>query len=377
MLKAVLFTADAGLTGMVRGMAAESNQFSLADIAEWSPTGYPVARVFNLITPDVILLDVSNADRDLAHAAAIHEYSPTVPMVGLAARDIQPIVDANPEYGLASLAVWPFDTISLEQAIARAVHKSAGKIYQNLVTFLPGKAGCGASTVVLHTAVMAAKTGNKVLVLEGDLHSGVLGTLLNLKPQLTIREALAAAPEMEERIWQRHVATAHGVDFLLSDPAQKEPIPSWSHFYQLLRFATPRYALIMVDLPEVVNSATAETVRASRCSYVVTTPELPALKLSHYRCLELKNWGLDDSRIKVVMNRWHQRSDMSVSDAEEILDHSVATTIRNDYRTLQQAILRGVPVEEKSELAEAYLKFARLLTGTQPSKKGLMGLFRK
>lgn len=377
MLKAVLFTADAGLTGMVRGMAAESNQFSLADIAEWSPTGYPVARVFNLITPDVILLDVSNADRDLAHAAAIHEYSPAVPMVGLAARDIQPIVDANPEYGLASLAVWPFDTIGLEQAIARAVHKSAGKIYQNLVTFLPGKAGCGSTTVVLHTAVMAAKIGHKVLVLEGDLHSGVLATLLNLKPKLTIRDALMAAPDMEERVWERHVAAAHGVDFLLSDPAQKEPIPSWSHFYQLLRFATPRYAMIMVDLPEVVNSATAETVRASRCSYVVTTPELPALKLSHYRCLELKNWGLDDSRIQVVMNRWHQRSDMPVSDAEEILQHTVATCIRNDYRTLQQAILRGVPVEEKTELAEAYLKFARLLTGTQASKKGLMGLFRK
>jgi len=376
-LKAVLFTADPGLTGMLRGMAAESNQFALADIVEWTPTGYPVARSLNLITPDVILLDVSNADRDLAHAAAIHAYCPTVPMVGLAAQDIQPIVDANPEYGLSSLAVWPFDVIGLEQAIARAVHATSGKIYQNLVAFLPGKAGCGATTVVLHTAVMAARTGHKVLVLEGDLHSGVLATLLNLKPKSSIRDALAEAPIMDERIWQRHVANAHGVDFLLAEPSQKEPIPSWSHFYQLLRFATPRYALIMVDLPEVVNSATAEPVRAARTAYVVSTPELPALKLAHYRCQELENWGLDSSRIQVVLNRWHQRSDLSVADAEEILQHTVGMCIRNDYRTLQQAILKGAPVDANTELGEAYQKFARMLTGTQAARKGLMGLFRK
>lgn len=377
MLKAMLFTADAGLTGMIRGMADESNEFSIVDIVEWSPTGYPTARAFNLITPDVILLDVSNPDRDLSHAAGIHEFCPTVPMVGLAARDIQPIVNANPEYGLTGLAVWPFDVIGLERAIANAVHNTAGKIYQNLVVFLPGKAGSGATSVVLHTAVMAAKIGHKVLVLEGDLHSGVLATLLNLKPSSTIRHALAAAPNMDEREWTKHVATAHGVDFLLSEPAQKEPIPSWTHFYQLLRFATPRYALIMVDLPEVVNSATAEPVRASRCAYVVSTPELPSLKLSHYRCKELEARGLDGPRIQVVLNRWHQRSDMPVADAEEILEHTVAMCIRNDYRTLQQSILRAVPVDGNTELGEAYTKFAHLLTGTQVAKKGLMGLFRK
>ncbi len=377
MLKAVLFTADTGLAGLLRGMAEESNEFTLAALVMHAPTGYDVARTLNTIAPDVILLELTNTDRDLPHAAGIHEYSPGTPIVGLASRDIQPIVDANPEYGISSLAIWPFNVLLLEQAIERAVHRSGGKVYQNLVAFLPGKAGSGASTVVLHTAAMVAqKVKQKVLVLEADLHSGVLATLLNLKPRLSIRHALAASPEMDPRFWEQHVVSAHGVDFLLTDPSLKDPIPSWTHYYQLLRFAAPRYGLVMVDLPEVVNSATAETVRTARTIYVVSTPEVPSLTLARQRCQELERWGVESGRIQVLLNRWHKQ-DMSTGDAEEVLEHSVGMCFRNDYRTLQQAIMRASPVDTDSELGTSYLKFARALTGTQPAKKGLMDLFRR
>ena len=377
MLKAALFSADSGLANLLRRMADESNEFTLAAMVDHAITGYDVARTLNTITPDVILLELTNPDRDLPHAAGIHEYSPDVPIVGLASRDLQPIVDANPEYGVSSLAIWPFDVLGLEQAIERAVHRGGGKIHQNLVTFLPGKAGSGATTVVLHTAAMiAAEVKQKALVMEGDLHSGVLATFLNLKPALSIRHALAASPEMDPRFWAQHVVTSHGVDFLLSDPALKEPIPSWTHYYQLLRFATPRYALILVDLPEVVNSATAETVRTARSVYVVSTPELASLRLAAQRCQELERWHVPSDRIQVILNRWH-RSDMSTQEAEEILGRPVAFRFRNDYRALQQAIMKAGPVDPSSELGEDYVKFARLVTGTQPAKKGIMGLFRK
>src|SRR5579884_14039 len=376
MLKAALFVADAALVGMLRGMASESNEFDIIAVAERAPTGYDLARTLNTITPDIILIELTNPDRDLGHAAAVHEFAPDIPIVGLASRDLQPILDANPDYGVASLAVWPFNVVMLEQAIERAVHRVAGRIHQNLVAFLPGKAGSGSTTVVLHTAAMAAQQlQQKVLVIEGDLHSGLLGMLLNLKPAHNVRDALAAAPGMDARNWEKYVISAHGVDFLITDPAVKEPIPSWTHYYQLLRFATPQYALIMVDLPEIVNSATAEAVRTARAVYVLTTPELPSLRLAHQRCQELENWGVDGSRIQVVLNRWHKH-DMSRENAEEVLGHPVVATFRNDYQTVQQAIVKAVPVGPGSDLGEAYLKFARTLTGTQP-KKGFMNLFRR
>src|SRR5581483_10193940 len=110
--------------------------------------------------------------------------------------------------------------------------------------------------------------------------------------------------------------------------------------------------------------------------YVVSTAELASLRLAAQRCQELERWGVQGDRIQVILNRWH-RSDMSPQQAEEVLERPVGFRFRNDYRALQQAIMKAGPVDTGSELGDDYLKFARLVTGTQPSKKGIMGLFRK
>jgi hypothetical protein len=42
--------------------------------------------------------------------------------------------------------------------LGHAVHKLRGEIHENLVAFLPGKAGSGASTIVLNTARVMRKS---------------------------------------------------------------------------------------------------------------------------------------------------------------------------------------------------------------------------
>ena len=187
--------------------------------------------------------------------------------MGLASRDLQMSLNRGFNSDVTSLAMWPFTTAQLEHAISTAVHKLNGGIYENLFAFLPGKAGSGASTVVLQTAlVIAQELERRVLVMEADLHSGLLSAMLRVEPKSPIRNVLAEAPRMDNLSWQRSVTSAGGVDFLLTDTAIKEPVPSWTHYFQILRFAVPKYDLVLVDLPEVINSATAEIVRRARAS---------------------------------------------------------------------------------------------------------------
>jgi pilus assembly protein CpaE len=258
-----------------------------------------------------------------------------------------------------------------------AVQKVSGGIYKNLVAILPGKAGSGASTVVLHTAFVAAQElKRRVLVLEGDLHSGWLSESLRVAPKVSIRKVLADAAQLDNMTWERCVTQVGGVDFLLSDIAIKEPIPSWANYFQLLRFAAPKYDLILVDLPEVVNSATAKVVRRAHAIYVVSTPESAALKLSKQRCQEVAGWDVDRARIKVALNRGH-KSDISPQEAEKITECPVAITLPNDYTAVRRATEEAAVIDRRSNLGQAYLAFARMLTGAEPEKKSFMGLFRK
>ncbi len=380
MLNAVLFIADPNMAGLLRKFASESNEFALAAIVELTMNGYSINRALSTTKPDVMLLEMTDLNRDLPQAAALHMQSPEVPLVGLASRDLHLLLARGSASDVASYAVWPFTLAQLEQAISTAVHKLNGGIHENLIAFLPGKAGSGASTVVLQTAlVLEQELKRRVLVIEADLHSGVLSAMLRVEPKLSIRKVLAEAPGIENLSWQRYVTSAGGVDFLLTDTSLKEPVPSWTHYFQILRFAAPKYDLVMVDLPEVVNPATAEIVRRAHAVYVVSTPEFGSLMLSKQRCQELGNWGVDHGRIRALLNRGH-KTDIGASEAEQILECPVVMTFPNDYRSVKRATADASFIDKRSELGIAYLAFSRLLTGVEveeAEKKSFMGRFRR
>jgi Flp pilus assembly CpaE family ATPase len=375
MLRAVLFIADPPMATLMRNLMGESNEFVIESIVELGKTGYATARTLSTVLPDVILLEMTSLERDLPQAAAIHQQSLDVPLVGLVSAEVQLLLNREANSDVTSCAVWPFNLAELEHAISVAVHTVHGGIHENLVVLLPGKAGSGASTVLLNTArVITEQLKQRVLVIEGDLHSGVLSAMVRVEPRSSIREALAEAPRLDSLSWQRYVTSAGGIDFLLANTAIKEPVPSWTHYFQTLRFAAPRYDVVLVDLPEVVNSATAEIVRRGHAIYVVSTPELASLKLSKQRCQELDDWGVDRGRVQVLLNRGH-KSDIGPQEAARVLDCPVAATFPNDYKTVRRAALDASSVDKRSHLGEAYLAFSKMLTGAETGKTS-RGLFR-
>jgi len=366
LLNAVLFSRDPGLAALVRGMAEESPVFSLERLVDSEPTGYEISRTLSTSAPDVILLDVAVTDRDIVYSEAIHAAAPRLPIIALAASDISRDLALSPACGIVEALVWPFTVVDFEQALKRAIHRVRDPHYSRLVAFLPGKAGSGASTTVMNTSSMlAAHLKRRPLVIEGDLHSGVFSTVLNAKPPRTVRQALHEAKSMEVQHWQRYLLSTCGVDYLVTDTELKEPVPTWAEYYQLLRFVLPRYDLVMVDLPEIVNSATAEPVRTANAVYVVTTPELPSLALSRQRCRELLHWGVEDRRLFVILTRWH-KYDLAAGDVEKILQHPVAAIIRNDYQVVQKAVTEGKPLNPEEGAGADYMALARLLAGESP-----------
>jgi hypothetical protein len=106
-LNAVLFVADPKMVSLLQSLAAESNEFAIESIVELALTGYALRRTLGTTTPDVMPLEMTELDRDLPQAAAIHTQFPNVPIVGLASRDLQLLLNRNSNFDVASFAVWP------------------------------------------------------------------------------------------------------------------------------------------------------------------------------------------------------------------------------------------------------------------------------
>jgi pilus assembly protein CpaE len=375
LLNAVLFSLDPGLAALVRSIADQSIEFTLERLVDSQPTGFEISRTLGTSNPDAVLLEVADPERDIVYARAIHMAAPQLPIVAVTDRDISKELELSPDCGITEVLPWPFTVIDFEDALQRAVRGAGDSHHENLIAFLPAKAGSGTSTTVMNTAgMLAGQLKKRVLVMEADLHSGLFATILDAKPRRSIRDALHDAKTLEQMDWDRCLVRAAGVDYLVTDTAVKEPVPGWSDYYQLLRFALPRYDLVLADLPEVVNTATAEIVRTARAVYVVTTPELPSLALARQRCQELARWGVDDGCLFAILNRWHKHG-LTADDVEKILLHPVAATIGNDYRTIQRAITEARALDIDNDLGAAFLEFACMLVGQTNTNKPKVSRF--
>ena len=144
MLNALLLIADPHMAALMRRIAGESSEFAIESIVELPRGGYTTATKLSATRPDVLLLEMTDLGRDLPQAASIHKHFPDVPLVGLVTPEVQSLLDFNSHPDLASGAVWPFSVAQLEQAIRSAVHKYHSGFHENLVAFMPGKAGSGA-----------------------------------------------------------------------------------------------------------------------------------------------------------------------------------------------------------------------------------------
>ena len=367
MFSAVLLVHDDTSSAAIESLAKESQQVFFQKTLNRYPQAFELARILNTFAPDLVFLDLSDWESAQAAAADIRTIAPHTAIIGFGAGWKPGQEGQCAAVGITELLVSPVNLKMFEDCVDRAIHKMTGGIQENLLAFLPAKAGSGATTIALNTAgYLADPHAKKVLLIEGDLNSGVVSVLLDLKHSCSLRDALDNSSQLDYSEWSNFVVKAQGFDLLLSDHRRRTPLPSWSNYHHLLDFVEQSYDHILVDLPEVVNDATVETVRRAKHVFIVCTPELPSLALAPYRIEELTSRGVPPEKISLVVNRWH-KGEVGASDLEEILKHPVAAVFGNDYRTISIAGRAHTIVSRDTKLGKSFAAFARKLVG-QPEE---------
>jgi MinD-like ATPase involved in chromosome partitioning or flagellar assembly len=351
MFSVIIICATPARGRLLRSLAMDSGKLEILRHLESFPASYELHRLINGVQPDLFLLDLATGEPAVKCALTIHTHAPAMGIIGLG--NCAGLVGCGDDGPFSVILPEGVQESDFREAVARTVHVSKGGTESNLFSFLPSKAGSGASTIVFNTAAaMARQLGRKVLVIDADLRIGIQDLLLNVTPEGSIQRLLGAPGEIDEFRWRESLFQWDGVDFLLSSRALEVQPPVWENYFQLLNFARGRYDAVLVDLPEVVNPATVEFVRRSRLVFTVCTGELLPLKLTGQRCNELRRWGVPGDHIRVILNRWHGK-DPSPADAAAMLGHPVAKAFPNDHLKVRDAIMNSRPVAADSQLGRA------------------------
>jgi Flp pilus assembly CpaE family ATPase len=222
-------------------------------------TSYPglmeLARLLNLFGTEIMFLELDNSDRPLVMAREVRGLHASTVVIAFVRDRCEPGVRQEAlAAGIAEILEPPFSPVALQAAVVRALQARCPGVANNVVAFLPGKPGSGASTISCNVAgVLAQSLGQYALLLDGDMNSGVVSTLLGLDPIHTVVDALESSHELNDSMWRYRTGKAHGFDVLPMPKNRRVGMfPQWN-YQRVLNFVRERYDLVLVDLPDVLN----------------------------------------------------------------------------------------------------------------------------
>jgi len=341
MLGLAVFTRNEGTAHAIEQIVHETDLMRVVASVDPAASVHESMRTLGIHEPELVLADLADWDQLAAVREAARRAGRRARWIGFA-RSWSPREEiAFAQRGISSLLKIPFQANDLEQSAFRALHSGPPEVRPGLWAFLPAKAGGGCSTLVLNTAgALHQVSQREVLVIEADARSGSFAMLMDLQMPKPLDQALSLAAEMTPLEWRNYRAELGGVHILPADPSRPRRLPSWADYSQLLHFLEHRYREIFVDLPEVVNDATAEVVRRAEYVFVVCTPEIPSLKMTDIRCQDLLARGVPRDRIRLIVTRF-TRSEVSTKDVERNLGWPVYATLANDYKAVRSSILEA------------------------------------
>lgn len=361
MFSAILISSNVGRGLVIRAAINEANLLTVLKSSDGYPDTYDLVRLLNKNEPEIVLIDCDRQDRAAECANLVASNSKSSVVIGIS--QTHRTQTFSTDRIVFETIAYPPDSKAIAESLKKSIHAVKGDVIDNLIAFIPAKAGCGSSTVALNTAAaVAGSLGKKTLLFDTDLRSGVLSIMLNTVPEGWIQSALRLSADMDALTWNACVSTVHKMDVLLSCRATMDPMPGWELFHALLRFVRPRYDMIVADMPELVNPGTSEIVRRAHRVFLVCTQEMLAMKMAELRRKELLDWGVQEQRISLIVNRYHKR-ETSMDEIEKIVGQPIACKFPNDYMSVRTATIEGRPVSTATGLGKSFKEFANVLCG--------------
>lgn len=317
------------------------------EVAAWAPY---VADAVPYLSAGEVHAILLGAGRDGDSAGAmlesdiavirLHTQSPVVLLVPEAHPDL---VETAFTAGVDDVLVLPQLPETISFAIRKA-RETGGRVGTHapvdpltkrgrVVTVFSPKGGTGKTVLSTNlAAVLAQRSGQRVLLIDLDLQFGDAAIMLGLDPQRTMHE-LAQAPGALDAGKLAGYATRHrsGLD-VLAAPMRPEDaeLVNESKVLQLLEVAREAYDIVVVDTSPFFYGPMLALLRQTDLVLMLCGLDVPTLKNVKLSLRTLEKLGFPAANTRLVLNRVDPKLGLTSADVEGVLHLCVSFEIPND-----------------------------------------------
>lgn len=237
-----------------------------------------------------------------------------------------------------------------------------------IVTIASATGGCGKTFFATSTATVLARMGHRVLLVDLDLQFGEVAAALQVHHPYSIYDGLyrangqrLAAGEFAAHLPELVCHHELGFDVLAAprDPALADYVGARDAGV-VLDCVAPLYDIVLVDTPPSLNDVVIAALDRSDVVEVLATPDVPSLRNLTAFTDVLRRLGLEDDRLRLVLNKVERDVGVTVAQANEAFGGRFRTILPAD-RAVSRAVNRGTTApahEPRSKIARAIVPAA-------------------
>jgi len=242
-----------------------------------------------------------------------------------------------------------------------------------VIHIMGAKGGVGTTTIAANLAmILAGKKGaGSVALVDMNAVFGEVPLFLSLKPAYHWGEIVKNVTRLDTTFLM-NVLTQHdsGVHILPSPSYLNGHPPATPEIMEkLLTLMKETFDYLIIDGGLALDKPSLKAIEMSDQVFLISLLNLPCLSNTNKLARSLSNVGvIPRDRVKIVINRFLKKSDISIKEAEESIRNKIYWHIPNDYKTTMSAINQGkalYDISPKAPITRNLMEMADRLLGEE------------
>jgi pilus assembly protein CpaE len=371
-MRSILISPNQVLRSQFENVAESLKGIGLAKRLDAYPDADLLSRVVRAWAPDVVFMSMEDPQAAELVSRQLSAEFPGIQAIGIHTAHDSSIFHLALRLRLREVLIAPFQVDDLAHLMEDVnKHLEANPVNigcaNRFFAYLPAKPGAGASTIAANATWAFSETENShVLLADFDTHSGMAGFMFNVEHEYSLADATGRTVNLDDESWQRLVRKVGNIDLLLSGaPRLNDEDINMKQLGQLLQFVRRNYSVVNTDLPDSFDERSLAVLREASRIFLVTTPELPSLRMARMKAGLLRKLELED-KVCLLVNRVSRKSDLSSGEIEETVGLPVFASFPCDYADVTKSIREA---KQAAKLAPSIRTFVQKLLDKNPPRE--------